>query len=377
MNDQQTSEANLSNPTFSARQTVRIALFIIASLAVFLFAIELMEASLRSESSSLQTLLKLTGNPFEGFALGLLVTAIIQSSSTTTSLAVAMVAAGSLQLTAAVPVIMGANVGTTITSSLTSLGFLTRKKEFRRAVAAGTYHCFFNLLTALLLFPLEYYYGFLSNLSTAIQNLFLSPKVSHTQGLQSLSWIEKISTSISTAVGNGVVVFLIAFVILLCSILVFRKLISDLLDAKSPEGFSRFIFGGDVRAFGWGFLTTAAIRSSTITTSVVVPIAAKKVVGLNRVAVFIMGANLGTTVTAFVAAVFSSNTSSVGIAIAHFLFNFIGVLLFFPIPALRQVPVRMAKTFGKTTARHRLIGFAFILLTFFLIPFGFIYLNQS
>lgn len=365
------------NPTFSTRQTVRIALFIIASLGVFLFAIELMEAALRSEGSSLQTILKVTANPFEGFALGLLVTAIIQSSSATTSLAVAMVASGSLELTAAVPVIMGANIGTTITSSITSLGFLTRKREFRRAVAAGTYHCFFNLLTALLLFPLEYHYAFLSKISIGITRLFISPGSLQVSNKETMGWIEQLSSSVSAAVGNGILVFLIAFVILLCSILVFRKLISDLLEAKSPGSFSRFFFGGDTRAFGWGFLTTAAIRSSTITTSVVVPIAAKKVVGLNRVSVFIMGANVGTTVTAFVASLFSSNTSSLSIAIAHFLFNVIGVFLFFPIPALRQVPVRMAKEFGKMTARHRFIGFAFILLTFFLIPFGFIYLNQS
>ena len=103
-----------------------------------------------------ETILLATSNPFTGLFIGLLITALIQSSSTTTSLVVALVASGSISIESAVPLIMGANIGTTITSTIVSLGFINRKKEFRRAVAAGTYHDFFNILTALLLFPLQY-----------------------------------------------------------------------------------------------------------------------------------------------------------------------------------------------------------------------------
>ena len=109
---------------------------------------------------------------------------------------------------------------------------------------------------------------------------------------------------------------------------------------RSPEFFGRFFFKNSLKSFSWGLLTTAAIRSSTITTSVVVPIVAKKVANLGQAAPFIMGANVGTTITAFIAATLNAHAASaISIAIAHFLFNLIGVMLFFPIPVLRRLPL--------------------------------------
>jgi sodium-dependent phosphate cotransporter len=158
----------------------------------------------------------------------------------------------------------------------------------------------------------------------------------------------------------------------------FRKVISDLLKAKSPEAFSRFFFENRFKSFGWGLLTTAAIRSSTITTSVVVPIVANKITTLKQAAPFIMGANVGTTVTAFIAVGLNANVSvSISIAIAHFLFNVIGVLIFFPVPAISKIPLKLAAGLGKLTLRYPLACFVFILLTFFVIPFSLIYFSQD
>jgi sodium-dependent phosphate cotransporter len=170
----------------------------------------------------------------------------------------------------------------------------------------------------------------------------------------------------------------IALALLFASILIFRRLISNLLEAKSPEVFSRFFFKNQFKSFVWGLLTTAAIRSSTITTSVVVPIVAKKIVRLRQAAPFIMGANIGTTITAFIAASLNSNTAgAVSIAIVHFLFNFIGVLLFFPIRVLQKLPVGLATGLGKLTLKYRLVGFVYLLTAFFFLPFSLIYFNQD
>src|SRR5690348_16818416 len=147
--------------------------YIIGTLFIFLFALDLMISSLQHLGGDVaDAILLATSNPFTALFIGLLVTAIIQSSSATTSMVVALVSSGQLTLQAAVPIIMGANIGTTITSTIVSLGFITKKKEFRRAVAAGTYHDFFNILTALILFPLEYYYGFLSGISQWLAEIF-------------------------------------------------------------------------------------------------------------------------------------------------------------------------------------------------------------
>jgi sodium-dependent phosphate cotransporter len=290
-----------------------------------------------------------------------------------------MVASGAISFQSAIPLIMGANVGTTITSSIVSLGFINRKKEFKRAVAGGTYHCFFNLLTVIILFPLELYNGFLSSASSFIASVLLptfdDANATHT----GTTWTPfNFATDFLVAkVPSGILLTVLSFVLLVISILIFRKLISDLLKAQSPEAFSRFFFAGQLKSFFWGLTTTAAIRSSTITTSLVVPIVAKKIIKMKMAAPFIMGANMGTTVTAFIAAMLNSNNSAINIAIAHFLFNFIGVMLFFPIPAMRQIPIRLSVALGKLTLRYRLAGFLFILFAFFIIPFALIYLHQE
>jgi sodium-dependent phosphate cotransporter len=113
-----------------------------------------------------------------------------------------------------------------------------------------------------------------------------------------------------------------------------------------------------------------------VTTSLVVPLVAKKFIKLRAAVPFILGANIGTTITAFIAASFNSN-AAISIAIAHFLFNFIGVLIFFPVPYLRKIPVNLANGLGKLTLRYRLAGFLYLLLTFFFIPFSLIYLNRD
>lgn len=327
-----------------------------------------------------ETILLATSNPFTGLFIGLLVTAMLQSSSTTTSIVVALVASGSISLQGAIPIIMGANVGTTITSTIVSLGFINKKKEFRRAVAAGTYHDFFNILTVIVLFPLEYYYGFLSAISEWIANLFYTPRSQLIEKSVNHFWFgfAPINEFLIKNIPSAFVLTIVALVLLFTSILIFRRLISNLLKVKSPEVFSRFFFKSPLKSFAWGLLTTAAIRSSTITTSVVVPIVAKKIVSLRQAAPFIMGANIGTTITAFIAALLYSNTSiALSIAIAHFLFNLFGVFLFFPVPALHRLPLELANGMGKVTLKYRLAGFVYLLTTFFFLPFSLIYLNQG
>lgn len=360
------------------RTFLRNTAFILGALLIFLFALDLMISSLQHlGKTAAETIILATSNPFTGLFIGLLVTAIIQSSSATTSMVVALVASRAITLEGAIPIIMGANIGTTITSTIVSLGFITKKKEFRRAVAAGTYHDFFNILTAAILFPLEYYFGFLSGISGTIARTLFNEPIAGTSGNFSiLSVFNPIIRLLVNNIGNGFLLALLSFALLFGSILFFRKMLSSRLGFGSQERFQRFFFQSSLKSFGWGLLTTAAIRSSTVTTSLVVPLVAKKVVKLRKAVPFILGANIGTTLTAFIAAMFNSN-AAISIAIAHFLFNFIGVLIFFPIPALREVPVALADGLGRLTLRYRMIGFLYVILMFFFIPFSLIYFNKD
>jgi len=358
---------------------VRTVAYIVLAFLLFLFALDLMTSSLQHLKRNVsETILLATSNPFTGLFIGLVITALLQSSSTTTSLVVALVASNALTLESAIPIIMGANVGTTITATIVSLGFISKKKEFRRAVSAGTYHYFFNVLTVVVLFPLEYYYSFLSSLSSWITSALVRPGVASAESVDTRRWGSSISNWLVEQFDSPFLLVILGISLLFASILVFRKLISDLLKAKSPEVFSRFFFKSPLKSFSWGLLTTAAIRSSTITTSVVVPIVANKIVSLKQAAPFILGANIGTTITAFIAALLQTNTSSaVSIAIVHFLFNFIGVLLFMPVPVLRKLPLELAERLGKLTLKYRLAGFVYLLVAFFFLPFSLIYFNQD
>lgn len=359
---------------------IRTAVYIVGSLLLFLFALDLMVSSLQHlGQTTAETIILATSNPFTGLFIGLLITAMIQSSSTTTAMVVALVASGSITLQSAVPIIMGANVGTTITSTIVSLGFINKRKEFKRAVSAGTYHDFFNILTVFILFPLEYYYHFLSELSTRISSLFFtSTEVARIDNFSPLIGFGGLVEWIIRSVPNGFIVAILAFVLLFSSILLFRKIISDLLLEKSDENLGQYFFKNHAKSFAWGLVTTAAIRSSTITTSLVVPLVAKRIIKLKQAAPFILGANIGTTITAFIAALVYTNTSSaITIAIAHFLFNFIGFLIFYPIPILRKIPLDLASFLGRQTLKYRVVGLAYLLVTFFIIPFSLIYLNRD
>ena len=368
-----------SLPATDWKVVVRNTAYILFALLIFLFALDLMLSALQHLGKpAAETIILATSNPFTALFIGLLVTAIIQSSTATTSMTVALVASGSLNLQSAIPIVMGANIGTTITSTIVSLGFLQRKKEFRRAVAAGTYHDFFNILTATLLFPLEYYFQFLSKIAQSIATSFFHQPIGNSTAPFTLlgGGLSRLTDGIAQALDNGFILIVLSLAILFGSILFFRKVLTDLLGFGSSERFQHFFFRHAWKSFGWGFLTTAAIRSSTVTTSLVVPLVAKKVVRLRNAVPFILGANVGTTISAFLAAVVNSN-AAISIAIAHFLFNFIGLVVFYLLPGLREIPITLANGLGRLTLRYRLTGFLYLLLTFFFIPFSLIYLNRD
>jgi sodium-dependent phosphate cotransporter len=353
---------------------------VLGAFLLFLFALELLTSSLQHMTeNAADTILMATSNPFTGLFIGLVITAMLQSSSTTTALVIAMVASRALTFEGAIPIIMGANIGTTITSIIVSLGFINKRKEFRRAVAAGTYHHFFNVLTTAILFPLEYYYGFLSGVASWITVALFGSSELPSATSSSAGWtLGPLTNFLLQVFQSPFILALFALLLLFASIMVFRRLISALLKARSPESFSRFFFKDQIKSFAWGLVTTAAIRSSTVTTSIVVPIVAKKIASLRQAAPFIMGANVGTTVTAFIAAtLYTSTLSSISIAIVHFLFNLVGVAVFFPIPVLRKLPVKLAEWMGQLTLKYRLIGFVYILIAFFFLPFSLIYFNQD
>lgn len=376
-----------TNPTLSNEpadvKKVNIPLLlasIVLIVFVFLLSISMMgQAFIRLTGPAAQSILTATSNPFVGLFIGLLVTALIQSSSSSTSMIVAAVAVGSLTFEDAVPIIMGANIGTTITSTIVSLGYITKRKEFRKAFAAGAVHDIFNVLTTVILFPLEYNYQLLSRLSHEIASwLSLSNLFSYEGPVFNINilFFDPISRWVSTWVSHPIILLVLSFVTLIACIKLLSNILYKRLIGKSKVNFENVVFNSPLKAFGWGTLITAGIQSSSITTSLIVPLAATSKLSLDKAFHFILGANIGTTITAIIAALFKSE-AAIAVAIAHLLFNVIGVLIFFPFTAIRQLPVKMAEYLGIITVRYRIVGFAYILLLFFLIPYGLILANRD
>uniref|UniRef100_A0A8C7TDF1 Sodium-dependent phosphate transport protein 2B n=1 Tax=Oncorhynchus mykiss TaxID=8022 RepID=A0A8C7TDF1_ONCMY len=111
-------------------------------------------------------------NPVAGLVIGVLVTVLVQSSSTSSSIVVSMVSSGLLEVQSAVPVIMGANIGTSVTNTIVAMMQAGDRNEFRRAFAGATVHDFFNWLSVLILLPLEAATGVLYKLTKIVIDSF-------------------------------------------------------------------------------------------------------------------------------------------------------------------------------------------------------------
>jgi sodium-dependent phosphate cotransporter len=361
------------------RQSKRIELILRNSLAVriaflcfllfcFFVSVEMLVGSFRNIGGGIVgQFMTATSNPFIGLFAGILVTSITQSSSSTTSLVVAIVASGVLSLQNAVPVILGANIGTTVTSTLVSLGHIHKKKEFERAISAGTLHDFFNILTVIILLPLEFYFHILSGTSAFLAGLFdfgiENENVSGNYGIKSVAAF--FLSFMKEAVWVSLIV---SAVMLFTSLRLLVYQLKSLWIKRFQENFNEKIFGSSWKALLSGAVLTGIVQSSSVTTSLTVPLVATQKITLEKAFPFIVGANIGTTVTALLVAV-SKSDAALAIALCHFLFNVFGAMVLLPVPFIRQIPIYMASALGKKTMQFRIAGFLYILLVFFVLPF--------
>ncbi len=364
------------NSAYDTRKIVQSIFYIIIVLALFLISIDLLVASLSHIGKDIiESILIITANPFVSLFVGLLITALIQSSSTTTSMVVAMVASGSLEMHRAIPIIMGANIGTTLTSNIVSLSFITKKKEFQRAFSTAVLHDQFNILVTIILFPLQYSYNFLGYISESITNFIGPSQLEGTLYTGTFPGRMILSESIIDLIGNPIITFFLAILLLFSSIKLLTSFIYRIFIGSTKIKLENLLFRNPFKSFGWGAGLTAMIQSSSVTTSFVVPIVATGKVRVKDIYPFIIGANIGTTVTALLAALFKS-PAAISVAIAHLMFNLIGGVIFLFIPGLNKLPLLIANYLGKLCFKYSVISVIYIIIIFFLLPFAFIYMTK-
>ncbi|NXU74199.1 NPT2B protein, partial [Oreotrochilus melanogaster] len=403
-------------------------------------------------------------NPVAGLVIGVLVTVMVQSSSTSSSIIVSMVSSTLLSVQAAIPIIMGANIGTSVTNTIVALMQAGDRNEFRRAFAGATIHDFFNWLAVFALLPVEVITGYLyhltnvivdsfqlesgedapellkvitdpftkliieldksvinaiamndesaknrslvkiwcvTNSSVTLQNVTIppsenctTPEFCWTEGndtwaIKNVTEIENISKCGHIFVDSDLpdlaigLILLALSLLVLCSCLVaIVKLLNSVLKGQVASIIKKTINTDFPFPFTWlaGYLAmlagagmTFVVQSSSVFTSAITPLVGK----LSALYSFIersypltLGANIGTTTTAILAALASPGSTlkySLQIALCHFFFNVSGIILFYPLPITR-LPIRMSKTLGNVTAKYRWFAIFYLLVCFFLLP---------
>ncbi|MEA2023490.1 MAG: Na/Pi cotransporter family protein [Actinomycetota bacterium] len=257
-------------------------------LAIFLIGMDRTVSGLKGIAGNrLRWILShLTGNRWFGAATGAGITAIIQSSSITTVVVVGLVSAKAMTLTQSVGVIFGANVGTTITAQI--IAFKVTKYALA-AVAIG--------------FAIEFFSR--SELAERIGR---------------------------TVLGLGLVFFGMAVMGLAMEPLTEYQPFLDAMAAISNVWIGVLI----------GAVFTALIQSSSATTAIVIAMAATNLISLELAIAFVLGANVGTSVTAQLAAI-GKPVEAKRVAMVHTLFNVIGVVIWIPfVPFLASVAIRLS-----------------------------------
>lgn len=441
----------VNNKNSNLRCSIRLFLLIIF-LYLFLFGLVLMGNSFKAmNGKNVGPLFSAIENPIAGIMVGILSTILLQSSSTTTSIIVSMGGAMIMSVKTAIPIIMGANIGTSITNTLVSYGHINNNEEFEKAFTGATIHDIFNLLSVLVLLPIELISGLFgypilySITDTLVKNLnniygkkFESPiniiinplselfiKINKdiikavATGCQSCSntnstiinitstnncldikgincitrtvWEDKylngrlIESGILNGVddiGGGIIGLVISLFTLTVSLYYIVKILQRMV--LHGNGQTRFFlllkkvltYNGYISIL-FGLLLTVAVQSSSIITSTLTPLVGLSIITVEQMLPLTLGSNIGTTCTAIIAGFVSNSTNALHISFVHFFFNIFGILIWYPIPKIRKIPLVIAKHLGHLVIKYSWFGVFYILYTFVCVPitlFGISYL---
>mgnify|MGYP002548042399 FL=1 len=267
------------------QMTVFNVFSLLGGLALFLFGMDIMGKALEKQAGGqLQKILsKLTDNPLKGFFLGLCVTAVIQSSSATTVMVVGFVNSGIMELHQAIGVIMGSNVGTTVTSWILSLSGLQGDSFL------------INMLKPTSFSPVLAFIGILLYMGKSEKR-------------------------------RGVGTILIGFAVLMTGM---TAMSNAVLPLQNEAWFTNLFirFSNPLLGVLVGAVVTGIIQSSSASVGILQALSATGVITYGSAIPIIMGQNIGTCVTALISSV-GANKNARRAAMVHLYFNIIGVTLF-------------------------------------------------
>ena len=361
-------------------QLLRLAAAL-ALLFVFLLGVNGLGDGFKSLGGGLlESFFAATENPFMGLIVGILATTIVQSSSVTTALIVGLVAApeNPLPLANAVPMIMGANIGTTVTNTLVSMAHMGRKTEFQRAFAVATCHDFFNFMAVAIFLPLEMATGYLRRTAVALSTLLTSfGGVDYDSPIKGAlkAGLGPIKAGVGALIESqrlqAVVLIGISGILIFTALVLLVGVMRSAMQTRVEAMVSSALARNALIAILVGVVATVMVQSSSITTALLVPLAGAGLVTLQQAFPITIGANIGTTVTALMAALaVTGQNAQAGIAIAlvHLLFNFSATLLIYPIERIRSIPLGAARWLSHKAVRSRRWALIYVVTLFYGLP---------
>ncbi len=329
-----------------------------------------------------------TENPFMALIVGILATTLVQSSSVTTAMIVGLVAApeNPLPVANAVPMVMGANIGTTVTNTVVSLAHMGRKEEFLRAFSVATCHDFFNFITVAVLLPVEITTGYLHRTAVALASTFGEMGgITYENPLKDalktgLVPVKSLAAALFEAErGQGVLLVLVSALFIFGALLFLVKVMRAATQSSIEVFITRFLGRSVLVSILLGAAVTVMVQSSSITTSLLVPLAGAGLLTLEQAFPVAIGANVGTTVTALLATLAVSGANAhagVEIALVHVLFNLSGIALIYPVPFIRRLPLVAARSLAESAVESRKWALLYVVGLFYGLPAILVVLNR-
>lgn len=375
------SAKTIAKPYLNRTATIDIilrVLVIVSLLYLFLVGVAVLGGSFKLMGSGFaKGLLNVTSNPILALFSGMFATVLFQSSSVTTSIIVGLVASETLPLSGAIPMIMGANLGTSVTNTLVSLGYIKDQKHFRDAFAAATVHDIFNILTVVILLPLELMTGFLEKAATYLAGTLYGSSAALSYKSPIKAAIKPVANAVKTFAtetlglsGNlgGIALAIIAAAMIIFALSFIVKTMKVVVESNKGQIIENLLSKNGYFAILFGTILTIAVQSSSITTSLLVPMAGAGLLSLESILPVTIGANIGTTTTALLASL-TGNVAGLAIALVHFLFNISGFLLLYIHPSIRVIPIKLCNKLANLTLKNRINGIAYVTVVFFILPF--------
>jgi solute carrier family 34 (sodium-dependent phosphate cotransporter) len=350
--------------------------WLVVLLYVFMVGIDLLGSGIAGLGRDFtDQLFRGVEHPLAALCVGILATVLVQSSSITTSTIVALVGAGVLSVGDAVPMVMGANIGTTVTNTVASIGSIRRIEEFRRAFAGATMHDFFNIFSVALLLPLHLATGFLSWLAVETSDLvgdaaageFRSP-VKAVVGFGADLVKDVVAWAATSPRAAAVGLIVIGLGALFGTLFAIIRNMRVVMAGPAERSLNTVLGRSGSLAILIGVLLTVAVWTSSISTSLLIPMIAAGVLRLENAYPVTLGANIGTTVTALVAALAIPQIEGLQIALVHLYFNVVGVTVFYFIRPLRRLPLASARWIADITVRRRSTMLFYLALLFYVVP---------